>query len=57
MSLKKLIELSKITKLDSEGEKRLLEARKRASAFDKKIEEQVKLKHVGQELLMRTCSI
>jgi len=35
MSLEKLIELSKITKLDSEGEKRLLEARKRASAFDK----------------------
>lgn len=57
MSLKKLIELSKITKLDSESEIRLLETRKRASAFDKKIEEQVKLKHVGQELLMRTCSI
>jgi len=57
MSLQTLIELSKITELTPEGQARLQEARKRASEFDRKIEEQVRLKHVGHELLMKTCSI
>jgi len=57
MSLQALIELSKITTLSEESIALLQAARKRHAEYDEKIEKQVRNKHVGHELLMKTCSI
>jgi hypothetical protein len=57
MSLQALTELSKIKTISEEGMALLQAARKRHAEYDAKIEKQVQNKHVGHELLMKTCSI
>lgn len=57
MSLQALIELSNVRELSKDGYERLLKARERQRELDIKIEKQVRLKHVGQELLNKACSI
>lgn len=57
MSLQALTDLSKVKKLSKEGMLLLQAARKRHAEYDEKIERQVQNKHVGHELLMKTCSI
>ncbi len=57
MSLQTLNKLSKIRDLSKDRQEMLEKARKSQNEFDSKIEKQVLLKHVGQALLNRSCSI
>lgn len=57
MSLQALNELSKIRNLNKDGYQMLEKACKSQKEFDDRIEKQVLLKHVGQALLNKSCSI
>lgn len=57
MSFQALNELSKIRNLSKDGYQMLEKARKSQQEFDTRIEKQVILKHVGQALLNKSCSI
>lgn len=57
MTLSKLIELAKIEELNGEGLERLEQARIRQRELDETMENQVRLKHCGEDLLNKTCSI
>ena len=57
MSLQALIMLSRVRELNAASKIKMREARERSTEFDTRVERQVALKTVGQELLNRACSI